>query len=106
MYGYGRGWHRGRGFWRTNLETPEGYIYIGPCRCGFGPDAYYQEKRSGRIVHARDLFSSGLLQRIEDQQLLSEISKLREEKERLEKKIGELEKILKEGGRNENSNRF
>lgn len=53
MSGYKRGWKRERGLWRTNLE---GYTYLGPCKCGAGPDAYYQEKRTGRIVHARALF--------------------------------------------------
>ncbi len=99
MFGYGRGWNRGRGFWRNNIETPEGYEYIGPCRCGFGPDAYYREKRTGRIAHARQLLSSVFPYRFEDETIRSELEKLKKEKEILERRIEELEKNLKEGGK-------
>ncbi len=97
MFGYGKGWHRGRGLWKANIEAPEGYIYIGPCRCGFGPDAYYQEKRTGRIVHARQLFFSGIPYGAYNEELREEMEKLRKEKEILERRIQELEKIVKEG---------
>lgn len=35
--------------------TPQGYRYVGPCRCGFGPNAFYQDTQ-GRIVHASQVF--------------------------------------------------
>ena len=59
MFGYGRGTHRGR-FWpHTPVSVPEGYTYIGPCRCGFGPDAFYQD-RNGRVIPAMQIFRKGI----------------------------------------------
>jgi hypothetical protein len=98
MFGYGRGWHRGRGFWRVSIEAPEGYEYIGPCRCGFGPDAYYREKKTGRIFHASQLHSYFSPYRYEDEEIRTQLEKLRREKENLERRIEELEKIFKERG--------
>ena len=50
MYGwYGYGW--GRGFGRT----PQGYTYVGPCRCGFGPRAFYLDNQ-GRLLHASQVW--------------------------------------------------
>lgn len=46
----GRGWHGGR-WWQLPVGAPSGYTYIGPCRCGTGPHAFYQD-RSGRIIPA------------------------------------------------------
>jgi hypothetical protein len=94
MFGYGRGLHRGR-FWRyPTASVPEGYTYIGPCRCGFGPDAFYQDK-SGRVVHASQLLHRGVLQTISAQDLEAEVNQLKVEKEELEERIKELEGQLK-----------
>ena len=94
MFGYGRGLHRGR-FWPyTPVSVPEGYTYIGPCRCGFGPDAFYRDK-SGTVVHASQLLHRGVPQTISAQDLEAEVNQLKVEKEELEERIKELEGQLK-----------
>jgi hypothetical protein len=94
MFGYGRGLHRGR-FWPyTLVSAPEGYTYLGPCRCGFGPDAFYRDK-SGRIVHASQLLHGSVPQMVSTEDPEVEISQLRVEKAELERRIKELEEHLK-----------
>jgi hypothetical protein len=91
MYGYGRRcWH----WWWPKVGTPSGYTYIGPCRCGTGPHAFFQDS-SGRIVHAWQLYRWGPTPTKED--MKAEIEVLKEEKAELEKRIEELEKQTKEG---------
>ncbi len=94
MFGYGRGLHRGR-FWpHTSVSVPEGYIYIEPCWCGLGPDAFYRGK-NGRVVHATQLLERGVPQTVSTEDLEAEISQLRVEKVELERRIKELEEHLK-----------
>jgi hypothetical protein len=94
MLGYGRGWHRGR-FWRyAAVSAPEGCTYVGPCRCGFGPDAFYQDK-SGRIVHASQIYRRGIPSTLTREDFEAEVNQLKAEKAELEKRIMELEKHLK-----------
>lgn len=94
MLGYGRGLHRGR-FWpHTPASVPEGYTYIGPCRCGFGPDAFYRDK-SGRIAHVSQLLHGSVPQMVSTEDPEVEISQLRVEKAELERRIKELEEHLK-----------
>ncbi|MEW6685926.1 MAG: hypothetical protein AB1393_06950 [Candidatus Edwardsbacteria bacterium] len=94
MFGYGRGIHRGR-FWPyAPVSAPEGYTYIGPCRCGSGPDAFYQDK-SGTVVHASQLFLRDATQTIATEDAEAEVNQLRAEKADLEKRIKELEEHLK-----------
>ncbi|MGQ9800741.1 MAG: hypothetical protein ACUVRL_03640 [Candidatus Saccharicenans sp.] len=111
MFGYGRGYRGfgygagyGRGFhhnWRwpgpASAQVPEGYKYIGPCRCGWGPHAFYQDA-SGRIVQARDVYRrSGVPGPAPTQdELKEELEALKAEKEELERRIAELEKQFKE----------
>lgn len=92
MYGWGRGfWHRGRGF-----AVPSGYAYVGPCRCGMVPHAYYQDP-AGRIVrawHPRGwLWASP--ENLTVDELQGEVKWLKEEKTELEKHLKELEEKLK-----------
>ena len=95
MLGYGRGWHRGYRSWRQfPVSAPEGYTYMGPCRCGFGPDAFYQDK-SGRIVHASQVFRWGIPPTLTREGLEEDVNRLKDEKSELEKRIKELEKHLK-----------
>ncbi|MGQ4913822.1 MAG: DUF5320 domain-containing protein [Candidatus Asgardarchaeia archaeon] len=55
-------WGRGRGwwwwFWNPFIQymASRGYYYIGPCRSGFGPFAFYITP-TGQIVHAWQLFT-------------------------------------------------
>lgn len=75
--------------------TPAGYRYIGPCRCGMGPHAFFMDPR-GRIIHASALWrvpsavpASGDLE--------AELEALRKEKAYLEKRIQELEELKGKG---------
>jgi len=114
MYGYGRGWYgygrggagygwgygygRGWGWVGPAVpQVPEGYRYVGACRCGWGPNAFYQDA-SRRIVHARDVYRWGGAAAPTPTQddLKAELEALKEEKQELEKRIAELEKQSKE----------
>jgi len=93
MFGFkGIGWRRWFGI---NVSSPSGYTYVGPCRCGFGPHAYYLDS-SGRIVHAWQLYRWPVSQMPTKEDVVAEIEMLKKEKEELEKRIEELEKKLKE----------
>jgi len=93
MFGHGRGLHRGR-FWPdTPVSAPEGYTYLGPCRCGFGPDAFYRDK-SGRIVHAVQVRRRGIPTIPAAEGFEAEVGQLVAEKADLEKRIREIEKHL------------
>lgn len=99
MFGYGRRWFRGIGrAYNPAVSAPEGYVYIGPCRCGFGPEAYYQDTKTGRIVHASQLYRRAGMpsETSAKEELKAELSALKEEKELLEKRIKELEELIKE----------
>jgi len=88
MYGYGwRRWAQ----WPGYAEVPAGYRYIGPCRCGWGPHAFFVDP-SGRVVHASALWGSPPAGR-SPEDLRKELEALREEKVRLEKRIQELEEL-------------
>ena len=81
---YGRGGY-GRGFGMAGMpvQTPTGYAYLGPCRCGRGPDAYYRTP-DGRIVHASQMF----------QESVQTPEQLRAEKEMLERRLKEIEEKI------------
>ena len=102
MYGFGRGggWGRGTGWagagylqraWPA-ATTPAGYRYVGSCRCGFGPNAYYQDS-AGRIVPAAALFSPAGW--TPPAQPASEVVQLKAEKADLERRLHDLEERLK-----------
>jgi hypothetical protein len=94
MFGYGRGLHGGR-FWPYTLASiPQGYTYLGPCRCGYGPDAFYRDK-SGKVAHASQLFHGSIPPMTSTESLESEVNQLKVEKEELEKRIKEIEDQLK-----------
>ncbi len=92
MFGYRRGY---RFWWRKPPAVPAGYTYIGPCRCGFGPHAYYQEP-SGRIIHAWHFYHWGIPPEPTEEDRKAELEELKEEKEALERRIAELEKRTRE----------
>lgn len=100
MYGFGRGsgWGRSAGSGAAHprasqgaVPTPAGYRYVGSCRCGFGPNAYYQDE-AGRVVPAAGLFPRGA--RTAPAQPLSEIEQLKAEKADLERRLRDLETRL------------
>ncbi len=91
--GYGRGWGRGFGRgWRfggwSAAPSVEGYTYIGPCRCGWGPHAFYRDPE-GRIVHASQVFGTAA-----HPSQRAELEALKREKEELERRIREIESLL------------
>lgn len=73
--------------WRGN-PAPAGYRYLGPCRCGMGPHAFFMDP-TGRITHA------SRLPRVPSiwTNLEAELEALREEKAWIEKRIQELERL-------------
>ncbi|MGC9055538.1 MAG: hypothetical protein ACP5J6_01555 [Candidatus Saccharicenans sp.] len=76
------------------VQVPEGYKYVGPSRCGWGPHAFYQEP-SGRIVHAWDVYRrswEGF--KPTPEAIKAEVEALKAEKEALEKRIADLEKQI------------
>ena len=89
----GFGWG---GRWAPNWGAAEveGYRYVGPCRCGFGPHAYYLGE-SGRPIHARHV-AHFPWQEMPYQSVVSELEQLRREKAKLEARLGEIEKRLGE----------
>ena len=102
MYGFGRGggWGRGVGWagsiyprqsWQA-ATAPVGYRYVGSCRCGFGPNAYYQDS-AGRIVPAAALFSGTAS--TPPARVPSDTEQLWAEKEDLERRLHDLEERLK-----------
>ncbi|HEX7391630.1 MAG TPA: hypothetical protein VF374_01590 [Thermoplasmata archaeon] len=103
-----RGFGNGRGYWRAygggmgrgyRYRSPDirpgegvsGFEYVGPCRCGWGPNAYYRAD-DGRIVHASSI--SPVTPEPVVGGARSEIENLRTENERLEARVRELEERL------------
>jgi hypothetical protein len=88
--GAGGGWGgggMGRGQGALPVQSPSGYSYVGGCRCGFGPNAYYQDTQ-GQIVPSRALFTGVA-------QTPGELERLRAEKADLERRLGEMEERLR-----------
>lgn len=76
---------------------PDGYRYVGYCRCGFGPNAFYQDA-SGNIVHASQLFALGRYSWAiapvfsEKEMLESQAKMLEQQLEQIKKRREELKK--------------
>lgn len=88
MHGWGKSsWHRGQ-----KLVFPSGFTYLGPCRCGRGPHAYYQDP-AGRIIQAWHTPVWGWLppERKSREELKTEIDLLKRERDDLEKHLQDLE---------------
>ncbi|XRP97607.1 hypothetical protein ACO3UB_03555 [Methanocaldococcus sp. 16A] len=95
MFGWGRGF--GRRFWRYFPVSTVGgrYRYVGPCRCGLGPHAFYVDDKTGALVHAWDLYR-GSDERAYLEETIRELEEekrlLEEELERIKKRLDELKK--------------
>jgi len=99
----GRGvhwWHHGHGYcwpgyaveYAEAKDLPKDVTYVGPCRCGFGPHAYYRTA-DGKIVQAASLpYSKDML----PSELEPEYDELQTQVERLRNRVKELENKLKE----------
>lgn len=91
--GRGRGWNQ----WDPGRQdrtpgqqaTASGYTYVGPCRCGFGPHAFYRDS-SGKLVHSR-IFWNYPVSAPGDP-----VEQLKVEKEKLERRLAELNEKIKE----------
>lgn len=101
MYGFGRGSGGGRGAAgrgsgpsRGFGSSPsiQGYTYVGGCRCGFGPNAYYQDS-AGQVVPASGLFYGA--SQFQSTQPSSELAQLKAEKADLERRLRDLEARLR-----------
>ncbi|AIJ06158.1 hypothetical protein JH146_1316 [Methanocaldococcus bathoardescens] len=100
MLGWGRG--LGRRFWR-HFKFPVGvggrYRYVGPCRCGLGPHAFYVDEKTGALVHAWDIYrgyAPGFVGTDERTYLEETIKELEEEKKMLEEELARIKKRLDE----------
>jgi len=84
----GGAWGR-RDFMPAYIEETDDAIYVGPCRCGLGPRAYYRLK-DGSIAHASRI--RNIVRDVADSD--SEMEMLTAENRKLEERIQELEKKL------------
>ena len=99
MFGWGRGWFGiGRRFWKYfPVEKVGGrFRYIGPCRCGLGPHAFYVDEKTGALVHAWDLYRRNIPEYDEKRYLEETIRELEEEKKLLEEELARIKKRLDE----------
>jgi hypothetical protein len=81
------GWPlRYRRFPRSPLNFPPGYEYIGPCRCGFGPHAFYRTPE-GYITRVPPLYTLEPKPEEEAKWLEEEAKSLREELRRVEERL-------------------
>ncbi|WP_292461106.1 hypothetical protein [Methanothermococcus sp.] len=100
MFGFGRGF-RGRGFFgfRYFARAPlsnERYEYVGTCRCGLGPHAYYRDRRTGSIIPAAAMYGYDAPTAVVPETELSDrLRYLEEEKRYLEEEIAKLKESLK-----------
>jgi hypothetical protein len=87
---YDRPYHRSFAYGRQPGNLPQDDLtatYIGPCRCGYGPHAYYR-RADGATVHASDIARTAPLAHAPRDA----------EMERLNQRIKELEARLDEKG--------
>jgi len=86
------GWYRGyRHFWRSPFLAPSGYEYLGPCRCGWGPHAFYRTPE-GHITRAPGLPLPELKPEEEAKWLEEEAKALQEELRRVEERLKTVKK--------------
>ena len=62
------------------------YRYIGPCRCGFGPRAFYIDEE-GKIIHASQIITNAPLEKTESKEQKIE-SKVETTSTALERVVG------------------
>jgi hypothetical protein len=85
-------------WWIWRRAVPAGYDYLGPCRCGFGPNAFYRT-HEGKIHQASQLFfpftsriaTLPALKPEDEKKFLEEEAKaLQEELKRVDERLKEL----------------
>ncbi|MGQ4832350.1 MAG: hypothetical protein ACP6IS_00465 [Candidatus Asgardarchaeia archaeon] len=95
-------WFRGWGWWFwwnpwISYLARLGYIYVGPCRSGFGPWAFFLTP-SGTLVHAWQLFglfNPYMLYSPVPSSVEQELTFLEKQKELIEEQIKQLKDQLK-----------
>lgn len=100
-YGFGRGYRWYRFYGRANepvnevqdigIDSDKEYVYVGPCRCGRGPHAFYRA-RNGMLYHASEIRTGRYPY---DASLEEKIRKLESENEKLRIRIADLESDAK-----------
>lgn len=96
MWGARGGWYPGH-LWQAQhpatqltAEERKGAVYVGPCRCGSGPHAYYRLS-DDRIVHAMPTMPATP---VPPEDAASELERLRSENEELGRRVKDLEQKL------------
>ena len=67
------------------------FRYVGPCRCGCGPHAFYLDEM-GRLIHAWDLFLEEIPEEEREKYLEERIRYLKEELKMLEEELKNIRK--------------
>jgi hypothetical protein len=75
-----------RYFWRSPFSAPSGYKYLGPCRCGCGPHAFYRTPE-GYVSRAPAQALPELKPEEEAKWLEEEAKALQEELRRVEERL-------------------
>lgn len=86
--GMGCRWYGARGPYSRSVmdldaDTLSAAEYIGPCRCGTGPNAFYRT-HDGRVIHAAETVTSGT----------TDVLTMRDEVRRLTEQVRALERRL------------
>jgi hypothetical protein len=109
MFGFGRGFRgrrffgRGGGFGyryfarfqNVPVLDNEKYEYVGTCRCGLGPHAYYRDRETGNIVPAVAVYGNVPNESEYENEIKDRLKYLEEEKKYLEEEIKKLKESLK-----------
>ncbi|AEH06984.1 hypothetical protein [Methanothermococcus okinawensis] len=111
MFGFGRGFgcrgFFGRRFFGRGCYAEDSYVaraplsndkyeYVGTCRCGLGPHAYYRDRETGRVVPAAAMvYGYNEPATVPETDLSDRLKYLEEEKKYLEEEIANLKKSLK-----------
>lgn len=91
-------WPRSETLPPTTSQAPEGWTYVGPCRCGWGPHAYWRTPE-GEIVHTLGTPSTvptsmpPILPEEEIEDLKEYASQLEKDLEEIKKRIEDLKRI-------------
>lgn len=91
---FGRGFGYGARVPYTPELNNEKYEYVGPCRCGLGPHAYYRDRKTGNIVPPTVVYGYETSENPEIE-LSNRLKYLEEEKKYLEEEIKKLKESLK-----------
>jgi hypothetical protein len=95
--GYGMCHGHGGGYERVVARpaVPSGYRYLGPCRCGYGPHAYY-ETPEGRVVSPYEMFHPKYNAPQTKEDLEMEKRYIEDEIKYFQERLNEIEERLKE----------